>query len=66
MEDNGGGLAERVETRCGQLGSLPREQRETLCSLEVDDQAGPVVPCEFEGVSAADGCMKSLGGMKTR
>ena len=26
--DNGGELAERVETRCEQLGSLPREQGE--------------------------------------
>ena len=34
--DDEGELAERVGTRCGQRGSLPREQRETLCSLEVD------------------------------
>ena len=64
MEDNGGGLAERVETRCGQLGSLPRERREALCPLEAGhDQVDSVVPREFEGKSAADGCMRSLGGM---
>ena len=64
---NGGGLAERVETRCRQLVSLLREQRETLCSLEADrDQVGPVVPCEVEGMSAADGCARSLGGMEPR
>jgi len=62
---NGGGLAERVETRCGQLGSLPREQRETLCSLEAGlDQVGSVVPGEVEGKSAADGCARSLGGIE--
>ena len=66
MEDNGGELAQRVETRCGQLGSLPRERRETLCSLEVDhDQVGSVVPDEFEGRSAANGCTRSLRGMET-
>ena len=63
---NGGGLAERVETRCRQLVSLLRERRETLCSLEAGrDQAGPVVPREVEGMSAADGCTQSLGGVKT-
>ena len=66
VEDNGGGFAERVETRCGQRYSLLREQRETLCSLEADrDQVGPVVPCEVEGMSAANGCTRSLGGMET-
>ena len=66
MRDNGGELAERVGTRCGQLGGLPREQRETLCPLEAGhDHAGPVVPREVEGVSAEDGCARSLGGMKT-
>ena len=66
VEDNGGGLAERVETRCGQLGSLPRERREALSSLEAGrDQVGSVVPREFEGMSAADGCTRSLGGMET-
>ena len=65
MEDNGGGLAERVGTRCGQLGSLPRERRETLCPLEADhDQVGSVVPREVEGKSAANGCTRSLGGME--
>ena len=58
--DNGGGLPQRVETRCGQLGVLPREQRETLCPLE----AGPVLPREFEGTSAVDGCTRSLGGIE--
>ena len=66
MEDNGGELAQRVETRCRQLGSLLRERRETLCSLEADhDQAGSVVPREFEGTSETNGCTRSLGGMET-
>ena len=66
MEDNGGELAERVGTRCGQRGSLLREQRETLCPLEADhDQVGSVVPREFEGMSAVNGCTRSLGGMET-
>ena len=66
LEDNGGGLAERVETRCGQRDSLLRERRETLCPLEADrDQVGPVVPCEVEGMSAVDGCTRSLGGIET-
>ena len=65
VEDNGGELAERVETRCGQRDSLLRERRETLCPLEAGrDQVGPVGPCEVEGTSAADGCTRSLGGMK--
>ena len=66
VEDNGGGLAERVEIRCRQLGSLPRERRETLCPLEAGlDQVDSVVPHEVEGKSAADGCTRSLGGMET-
>ena len=66
MEDSGGELAERVETRCGQRDSLLRERRETLCSLEADhDQVGSVVSSEFEGMSAADGCTRSLGGIET-
>ena len=65
MEDNGGELAERVGTRCGQRGSLLREWRETLFSLEADrDQVGSVVSSEFEGASAVDGCTRSLGGME--
>ena len=65
MEDNGDELAERVETRCGHRGSLLRERRETLCPLEADrDQVGPVGLCEVEGMSAADGCTRSLEGMK--
>ena len=31
VEDNGGGLTERVETRCGQLGSLLRERWVLVC-----------------------------------
>ena len=63
MEDNGGELAQRVETRCGQRDSLLRERRETLCSLEADhNQVGSVVSSEFEGASAANGCTRSLGG----
>ena len=66
VEDNGGELAERVGTRCGQLGVLPREQRWTLFPLEAGrGQVDSVVPREVEGMSAADGCTKSLGGMKT-
>ena len=65
VRDNGGELAERVETRCEQLGSLPREQGEGVCPLEAGHgQGNSVVPREVEGVSAADGCAWSLGGMK--
>ena len=65
VEDNGGGLAERVGTRCGQRDSLLRERRETLCPLEADhDQVGSVVPCEVEGKSAANGCTRSLGAWR--
>ena len=65
VEDNGGELAQRVGTRCGQLVSLLRERRATLCPLEADhDQVGSVVPCEVEGMSAANGCTRSLGGME--
>ena len=61
----GGELAERVETRCEQLGVLPRERGEGVCPLEAGhDQANSVVPREVEGRSAADGCTRSLGGMK--
>ena len=34
VRDNGGELAQRVETRCEQLGVLPREQGEGVCPLE--------------------------------
>ena len=65
VEDNGGGLAGRVGTRCGQRDSLIRERRETLCPLEAThDQVGPVELCEVEGMSAANGCAWSLGGME--
>ena len=47
------------------MDSLLREQRETLCSLEADhDQVGPVELCEVEGMGAANGCTRSLGGME--
>ena len=60
--DNGGELAERVETRCEQLVSLPREQGEGVCPLEAGlGQGNSVVPREVEGRSAADGCTQSLG-----
>ena len=66
VEDNGGELAERVGTRCGQRDGLLRERRETLCPLDVDhDQVGPVVLCGVEGASAVDGCTRSLGGIET-
>ena len=59
------GERERVGTRCGQLGVLLREQRETLCPLEAGlDQVDSVVPREFEGMSAANGCTRSLGGIE--
>ena len=62
VEDNGGELAERVETRCEQLGVLPREQGEGVFPLEAGrDQVNSVVPREVEEVSAADGCTRSLG-----
>ena len=67
VEDNGGELAERVGTRCGQRDGLLRERRETLCSLEADhDQVGSVVSSEFEGASAANGCTRSLGVWRPR
>ena len=67
MEDNGGELAERVGTRCGQRDSLLRERRETLCSLEADlDQVSSVVPSGVEGASAANGCTESLGVWRPR
>ena len=54
VRDNGGELAERVGTRCEQLGVLPREQGEGVCPLEAGhDQGNSVVPREVEGVSAA-------------
>ena len=65
VEDNGGELAECVETRCRQRGSLLRERGEGVCPLEADrDQVGSVVLSEFEGASAVDGCTRSLGGME--
>ena len=64
--DNGGELAERVGTQCEQLGSLPRERGEGVFPLEAgNDQVDSVVPREFEGMSAADGCTRSLGGIET-
>ena len=63
--DNGGELAERVGTWCEQLVVLPREQGEGVCPLEAGhDQVDSVVPREVEGQSAADGCTRSLGGVK--
>ena len=57
VEDNGGEMAERVGTRCGQLGGLLRERGEVVCPLEgIHDQVGSVVPSGVEGVSAANGC----------
>ena len=66
VRDIGGELAERVGTRCEQLGVLPREQGEGVCPLEAGHgQVSSVVPREVEEVSSADGCTQSLGGMKT-
>ena len=65
MKDNGGELAERVVTRCGQLGGLLRERGEVVCPLEaIHDQVGSVVSSEFEGASAADRYTESLGGYR--
>ena len=65
VEDTGGELAERVGTRCEQLGSLPQEQGEGVCPLEAGHgQVDSVVPREFEGTSEANGCTRSLGGME--
>ena len=53
-------------TQCGQMGVLPRERGEGVCPLEAGhDQVDSVVPREVEGKSAANGCTRSLGGMKT-
>ena len=66
VRDNGGELAERVGTWCEQLVVLPREKGEGVCPLEAGHgQVSSVVPREVEGVSAADGCTRSLGGVKT-
>ena len=66
VEDHGGELAERVETRCRQLVGLLRERGEVVCPLEADhDQVGSVVPGEVEGASAVNGCTRSLGGIET-
>ena len=66
MRDNGGELAQCVETRCEQLGVLPRERGEGVCPLEAGlGQGNSVVPREVERRSAADGCAQSLGGVKT-
>ena len=63
VEDHGGELAERVGTRCRQLGSLLQERGEGVCPLEaVYDQVGSVVPSGVEGASAANGCTRSLRG----
>ena len=64
---NGGELAQRVGTRCGQRDSLLREQREMLCPLEADhDQVSSVVSSEFEGASAVDGCTRAWGVWRPR
>ena len=62
----------RAGTACGDpvraAGCPPSgtEGDAVLCPLEADhDQVGSVVPREFEGTSAADGCTRSLGGIET-
>ena len=41
------------------------ERRETLFSLEANhDQVSSVMPSELEGMSEANGCTQSLGGME--
>ena len=65
VEDYGGEFAERVGTRCRQLGGLLQERGEGVCPLEaVYDQVGPVEFRGVEGASAVDGCTESLGGME--
>ena len=50
-----------------QRDSLPRERRETPCSLEADhDQVGSVVPGGVEGASAANGCTRAWGEWRPR
>ena len=62
---NGGELAECVETRCEQRDSLLMERGEGICPLEVvHDQVGPVELRGVEGMSEANGCTRSLGGME--
>ena len=62
---NGGELAECLETRCEQLDSLLQERGEGVSPLEADcDQVGLVEPCKVEGMSEANGCTRSLGGME--
>ena len=64
---NGGELAERVGTRCEQLDSLLQERGEGLCPLEaIHDQVSPVELRGVEGMRAANGCTRSLGGIETR
>ena len=53
-------------TRCERQDSLHQEQRETVCSLEVDcDQVSPVGPREVDRVYDVNGYTRSLGGMET-
>ena len=65
VEDNGGELAQRVETRCEQLNGLLQERGEGVFPLEVVyDQVGPVELRGVEGASVVDGRTESLGGME--
>ena len=65
VEDHEGELAECLMTRCEHLDSLLQEQGEGICPLEaIHDQVGPVELCELEGMSEANGCTRSLGGME--
>ena len=61
--DNGGELAERVGTRCEQLGSLPREKGEGVCPREAGHgQVSSVVPREVEGGECCGRVHAELGG----
>ena len=64
---NGGELADCLETWCRQLGGLLRERgNPEVCPPEaVYDQVGSVVPSGVEGMSAVDGCTRSLEGIET-
>jgi len=65
VEDNGGELAQCLETRCEQLDGLLQERGEGICPLEaIHDQVSSVVPSGVEGASAVDGCTRSLGGIE--
>ena len=65
VRDNGVELVECIGPWYEHQDSLPQEQGETVCSLEVDcDQVGLVGPSEDERVHDVEGSMQSLGGVE--